>query len=327
MKVKKMKKIVVLFMLIVMAIVNLSPVATAITGEKGSITLNIKDSTGAPLSNVDFRLYFIAEATENGNDLKYEFVSPYNKANINISDLQDAYLPVHLAYFSSSHSLNCIEKSTDENGSVVFDNLNSGLYLVVLSQSDSRYLISPFIISVPEYDIKNHLWRYDVNASPKITDGEADDEDYDTYISVVKKWEASDEIPENITVVLLRDFQEYEVIQLNEENNWHYRWDNLSKNNVWNVVEMHVPDGYTVSYETSSNSVTIINKCDKIDETTTRPVDGDESESTTKAPEKDEDDLIHTGQLNWPVPVLAVIGLVLFSIGWSIVNLGKKESE
>lgn len=39
----------------------------------------------------------------------------------------------------------------------------------------------------------------------------------------------------------------------------------------------------------------------------------------------DEDDLPQTGQLNWPVPVLAVAGLGLFALGWYL-RFGKKES-
>lgn len=48
----------------------------------------------------------------------------------------------------------------------------------------------------------------------------------------------------------------------------------------------------------------------KKNETTTPPV----------APPSDTPDpvLPQTGQLNWPVPVLTVIGLLLFSIGWSL---------
>ena len=52
------------------------------------------------------------------------------------------------------------------------------------------------------------------------------------------------------------------------------------------------------------------------DETTTKPED-------TTIP----DELIETGQLNWPVPVFAIAGMLLFSIGWAVLNFGKKEIE
>ena len=176
---------------------------------------------------------------------------------------------------------------------------------------------------------------FDVDASPKIIGGTSDG-DKDTYISVVKKWKTDEELPEKITVVLLCDFKEFEKVELNEDNNWYYRWDGLSKDFVWSVVESQVPDGYEVYYETSSNTVTIINEDGDIDEPSTEPnTEPSTGELTTKPTEITEttettapgDDLIHTGQLNWPVPVFAIAGLLLFSIGWAILNLGKKESE
>ena len=45
----------------------------------------------------------------------------------------------------------------------------------------------------------------------------------------------------------------------------------------------------------------------------------------TTEPEEDKDDkLPQTGQLNWPVPVLAVGGLALFVLGWYL-RFGKKK--
>lgn len=319
MKAKKLTSVVAILMMLVLFILPLSPSATALLSEKGSITLNLTDSeTETPLANVSFRLYFIAKAYKNGNGIRYELISPFDEANINTDDLQDSLLPVHLAFFADTHSQPYAEKSTDENGVLVFDNLTPGLYLVVPSQNgEDSCNTSPFVISIPNYDSRNGTWQYNVNASPKILDGNGNEGDSETYISVVKKWDTDKAHPESITVVLLRDFQKYEEVQLNEGNNWHYRWDNLPKNHVWNVVELRVPRGYTVHYETSSNTVTIINKSDDTGESTTKPSETD----------KEEDDLAHTGQLNWPVPVCAIAGLLIFSIGWAILNFGRKESE
>ena len=36
--------------------------------------------------------------------------------------------------------------------------------------------------------------------------------------------------------------------------------------------------------------------------------------------------LPYTGQLNWPIPVLVVLGLVLFSAGW-LLRFGKKKDS
>ena len=47
----------------------------------------------------------------------------------------------------------------------------------------------------------------------------------------------------------------------------------------------------------------------------------------TKPPEKPGGKLPQTGQLNWPVPVLAAAGLVLFAIGWGIRFRRKRDQD
>ena len=56
------------------------------------------------------------------------------------------------------------------------------------------------------------------------------------------------------------------------------------------------------------------------DEPTTLP--DDEPEVTPP-----EDELIDTGQLNWPVPVFTIAGLLIFSLGWSILKFSTREEE
>lgn len=320
MKAKKLTSVVAILMMFVLCVLPLTLTATALLNKNGSITLNLTDSENEKsLANVPFRLYFIANAYESGNGIRYELIPPFDEANVDTDDLQDSSLPVHLAHFAISENQPYTEKTTDEKGVLVFENLTPGLYLVVpLQNEEDRCIVSPFLVSVPNYDSKNGTWEYDIDASPKILDGNGKEDGSETYISVVKKWDTEKAHPESITVVLLRDFQEYKKIELNAENNWHYRFDNLPENHIWNVVEENVPDGYTVYYETSSNTVTIINKSEKPQE-----------EGTTNPPEEEteEDKLVQTGQLNWPVPVCAISGLLIFSIGWAVLNFGKKESE
>lgn len=326
MKIRKIVSLVAILISFAMVAFTLSATAAAFLDKNGSVTLRVTDSeTDIPLKNVAFRLYFVARAYEIGNSIRYELIPPYDESKIGIDDLQDASLPIHLAYFAESRSLPYTEKSTDENGVLFFEDLTPGLYLIVPAQEiEGCYMPSPFVVSVPEYDTVNKTWVFDVDASPKIIGGIVDG-DEDTYISVVKKWKTDKEIPEKITIVLLRDFKEFAKIELNEDNNWHYRWDDLSKNHVWSVVESIVPDGYTVSYETSSNTVTIINKYNE--EGTTEPGEGTTRPSDGEEDDDGKDDLADTGQLNWPIPVFAVAGLLLFSIGWAVLNFGKKENE
>lgn len=52
-----------------------------------------------------------------------------------------------------------------------------------------------------------------------------------------------------------------------------------------------------------------------------------EPESTTPPPAKPhEPTLPKTGQLNWPIPVLAVLGLLLFTAGW-LMRFGQRKAD
>ena len=65
------------------------------------------------------------------------------------------------------------------------------------------------------------------------------------------------------------------------------------------MEEVEVPAGYTVTYETLDNVVTITN--------------------ISKLPQ--------TGQLNWPIPVLIAGGLLLLAVGWVLVFHRKKKND
>lgn len=309
MKVKKLTVIVALIAVFTLSVLTLFPTVTAVSDGKASITVELfKYGEKKPMVGTSFRLYMIAEYLEtDGEKYEYKYIQPFDNANVDIKN-PDYSVVLHLAHFATSNSLPYTEKSIDETGTLVFDNLAAGLYLIVPSNNTN---VSSSVISVTPDDAANGK---NIMVISKNSGDNGNEDDKDTYISVVKKWDTNKSHPESVTVVLLRDGQEFERVELNAENNWHYRWDNLSKDYIWNVVEVDVPEGYTVYYETSSNTVTIINKSESGD-------------SPTKPSEPDDDKLVQTGQLNWPVPVCAMAGLVFFSVGWAVLNFSKKENQ
>ena len=360
MKIKRISAMLTAVVFIItLCLAVISPTADAILSKNGSITIHVADSqTGKPLPSATVRLYFFAAAYEKENSLGYEYVIPYENCSMDMDNLEDAYLPVHLAYFALSNSLPYTEKVSDEYGRMIFEDLVPGVYLVVPVNNVENYLMpSPFVVNIPLFDKKNKNWIYDIDASPKMHMNEWTDNHDSTYISVKKKWDTDGVHPDEITVILLRDLQEYDRVILNESNNWYYKWEELPKNHSWNVVEPDVPEGYKVSYDFSSNSVTIINskhtpgtepgtepqsttvpgtETTTPEESTTVPGEGTttpgHSEPTKPGttvptqPTTKPEELIDTGQLNWPVPVLSISGLLLFSLGWAMLNFTKKES-
>lgn len=88
-----------------------------------------------------------------------------------------------------------------------------------------------------------------------------------------------------------------------------------------------LPDGTTSPDESTTlpeESTTVPVGTTTSDSSTTKPQSS--KEPTTKKETTTKEQLADTGQLNWPVPVLAGLGLLLFSVGWAMMNL-KKEQE
>jgi hypothetical protein len=322
--------------------------------EKGSITLTVLDKdTKETVDGATFRLYKIAVAYEKGGNINYIYTDDFKNCGMDMGNFSDAYLPVHLMVHATVNAVSFEEKTSDNSGKVIFDNLQCGAYLVVPYEIKEGYLNpSPFIVTVPMKDEVHNKWLYNIDASPKI-EADKDETDEKTYISVKKVWETVEKTPDSIKASLVKDGEIVDWVILSAENNWYHKWENLDKNHSWNVVETDVPSGYKASYVTSQMTVIITNTDDYYeDETTTNPDETTtdsttnpddttnptnptsttkpddttnptgETESTTKPEE-----LIDTGQLNWPVPVFSAVGLIVFSIGWAMLNFGKKDEE
>lgn len=343
------KKIIAILITIVMCVTLLSLSSSAVSAEQsGNITLSTIDKESKePISGATFRIYRIASACFKGEEIYFVYTDGFKDCGMEMGNFSDAYLPVHLMVHATVNAIAFEEKTTDISGKVTFRNIQSGAYLIVPVGIKDGYLNpTPFIVTVPVKDETQNKWIYNIDATPKIEADKDDTDEEKTYISVKKIWETYGKIPDSINVSLIKDGTIVESVALSAANNWYHRWDNLEKEHSWNVIETDVPAGYSALYEISQMTVIIRNRYDDSDdETTTNPDDTTlpdddttnpteptkpdnttnptgETESTTKPEE-----LIDTGQLNWPVPVFAGAGMILFSIGWSMLNFSKKDEE
>lgn len=80
-------------------------------------------------------------------------------------------------------------------------------------------------------------------------------------VSVKKVWEDEGYYarPESVEVVLYRDGVEFDSVILNKENDWRYRWNDLTDEYTWSVDEVEVPCEYTKSVENDGDAWTITN--------------------------------------------------------------------
>ena len=214
-------------------------------------------------------------------------------------------------------------------------------------------------------------------------------------LTVHKVWEDNGypERPESVTVHLLRDGEVEEAIELSEENQWSFTWDDLDDRHQWTVEEV-VPEGYTASYQSEDNTIFITNHMDYVPVAPPEPVDltvkkvwADENDKRDLRPDsvtvtlyngstavekvtlnaangwtytwKELDGagdwsvletgipkgyvpsystkgeittitntaaLIQTGQLNWPIPVLCSLGVLLILFGVLVMRKRKNEN-
>ena len=159
---------------------------------------------------------------------------------------------------------------TDDEGTVRFDDLEIGFYLIRWDENtlgDNEIGFAPFILCIPAPD-GNGGWNYDINAKPKpggnledLTDGDVPLADLFGY-SVVKLWMdagCQENRPESIEVEICRDGVLFTTVELNDENHWSYSWIDREPHR-WTAVERNVPDSYTVEIE-EDNSAFIITNC------------------------------------------------------------------
>ena len=132
---------------------------------------------------------------------------------------------------------------------------------------------------------------YEVNASPKTEVARLTD------ITIKKVWntDKSTEAADSVTVQLLRNGNVVKTATLNAQNNWQVTYTDMPESDAYSIKEVDVPKGFTATYQQKGYVFTVTNT------------------ST----------LIQTGQLMWPIPVLAISGMLLIAAG--IVLLQKKR--
>ncbi|MGM9615432.1 MAG: Cna B-type domain-containing protein [Oscillospiraceae bacterium] len=208
------------------------------------------------------------------------------------------------------------EGVTDEDGRLSFPGLSTGLYLVVGQPSTEDgyvYTPTPFLICLPDLDEADE-WIYDVTAVVKYERSAYERR----TMGVLKLWEGGDaERPEAVTVELLCDGALYDSVTLSAENNWRYVWEGLEPGHLWLLVERDVPENYMASVSAAGDWFTVTNTYTGSPEPEP-PDPGPGGSGEGKLPQ--------TGQLWWPVPLLAGAGLVLFAAGWYVSRRRQDEN-
>lgn len=201
----------------------------------------------------------------------------------------------------------------NESGLATADNLKTGLYYVIGIHPE--YAVSevkplPFLVCLPSGP-EDDRWVYHptVVAKRMVDDSHLIDS---TERRVIKAWEDAsnkENRPDSVEIELLRDGKVVDTVELNKKNNWSHTWENLSKDYEWSVMEKNVPEDYTVSVVREKTTFFVTNKY----------------VSDGRPLPYDQHLLPYTGQLWWPVPVLAMAGMICMIIGLLRRKIGEED--
>lgn len=256
----------------------------------GAVSVTLQ-ADGMAVSDAEMTLYHVADAQSKDGNLAYSFTEALEGCELSEEELNQEESASYLAKYALDRQIPGISKVTDENGFVRFDSLALGLYLVMQTGSVEGFSdCTPFFAAVPYSESDG--WIYEVNAAPK------EDIVRLTDLTVKKVWnDDGKNRPESVKIQLSLGENVMDTVILSAENDWNYTWKDLRMSDDWKIAELDVPKGYTPVYENEGYEYTVTNTAS----------------------------LAQTGQLNWPVPVLAAVGMLLFACGWMLVYTKRDE--
>ena len=260
--------------------------------KKGDISVTLMEQyDNEAIVGAELSVYHVATVNLNANGkLVYDYTDSFKNLEI---DIDDPSLSTNLDAYVLAHSIPNIKMITDENGTAICNDLALGLYFIRQSGTVEGFApCTPFVVSVPSLNDDSYL--YNVNASPKTEVARL------ISIAIKKVWNTDVSTPasDSVTVQLLKNDNVINTVTLNDQNNWQVTFTEMPASDAYSIKEINIPDGFTATYTQSGYNFTVTNT------------------ST----------LIQTGQLIWPIPLLAVVGMLLIVVGFALLQKKRKTN-
>lgn len=283
---------------------------------------------GVPIAGARFDIHRVALVDQNG---KLTAAAPFDRYKVDVNADSESELRKIASTFEGLVLRDDVQPTDSglvgSTGSVRFPSagkkMRPGLYLVLAqlhTDSGRIYHVQPTLVQLPAPNADNTGWIYDLEIKPKY-DAWPDVPNPDPLTrKVLKVWKNTEnvDLPDEITVHLLQDGDVFDTVRLNAENLWRHTWDELDTLHHWTVVEEPLDD-YSVTVSREGVTFVVTNTYDP-DEPgpTTKPDDVPTPTPKPTSPPGSKppgSKLPQTGQLWWPVPMLASAGLLLIVIG------------
>lgn len=305
--------------------------------QTGSLTV-VCEHEGVKLRNVRVNIWRVAELSATGHAT---LVDPFDAYSVSL-DQDDTVGWSGAAYTLAGYAARdeispTASQSSNSEGVATFSGLKPGMYLVVMGASAHHqgglcYTFEPTLVTVPQ--LVDDAWEYDATVELKFSEHEIPSDVID--VTVIKQW-ADDDAPNRPTYVdvqLLGDGKVVDEQRLSADNGWTHTWTDLDPTVWWTVVEREVPASYDVIVgQGGNNTFVITNSTEKPPLTPDTPDTPDNPNTpdtpTTpdtpggpKTPSTDKR-LPQTGTTWYLVPPLALVGMVVFGVGFYLRSRSK----
>lgn len=300
----------------------------------GSLTINgVSDETA--VSGMKWKIYLAALRTDEGD---YQLTGDFEQLPVDISaemSASDLLLAAQTleVYTKTDGFAPYGEAVSDIGGNAQFSQLEMGVYLISgesVTLDNVKYSPAPMLVEVSEMneldvvcEAKFTTENIPVEPEPEKPKPEEPqpeepqpEEPVSEEYSVSKVWKKDENLleyrPGFVTVEIYCDGELAETVKLSEDNGWEYKWTS-NEEHEWLVKETDVSNDYTVTYENGDKLFVINNTCRRTQGS--KDHQNDDKPAPQKPVQPEEPKLPQTGQLWWPVPVLALGGLALVAIG------------
>jgi hypothetical protein len=253
-----------------------------------SVTL-VEQKQHEPIVGAELSVYHIATVVQDTDGkLIYDYTDAFQHLDC---PLTDAALATKLDAFVSQHAIPSAKMTTNADGAATCAQLPLGLYFIKQTKAvDGFAPCTPFVVTVPTEQDGDYV--YEVNATPKTEVEKL------VSITIKKVWntDKSTAAAKAVTVQLLKNGTVVKTATLNAQNNWQITYTNMPQSDAYSIKEENVPKGFTATYKRAGNVFTVTNT------------------ST----------LIQTGQIIWPIPTLAISGLLFIAVGIALLQKKRK---
>lgn len=135
--------------------------------EKGSITITLTDGKkGTDKKGVHILLTKVADV----EDGEYVFTNEFADVKENLNQIETANQLMEVAEKLEKEEKKSVQSNiTDENGTVVFKDLEIGVYLISVGKKENYDKVEPTLIAIPTWNDTEKTMQYDITVFPKHT--------------------------------------------------------------------------------------------------------------------------------------------------------------